>query len=123
MDTIPIRADLIQSVEKLAQEQGTNAESLLNEWIQRQLALARERRIREEAARYRAQHSALLPIYGGQYIAMRNGEVIDHDTELGVLYQRVRERYGDEPVLMTPVTPEPMPVGHMRSPRLADTNE
>jgi hypothetical protein len=123
MTAIPVREELIRSVEKLAQEQGTNAEALVNEWIQRQLALAREQHIRAEAARYRAQHSALLPRYAGQYIAMRNGEVLDHDPEIGPLYQRMRAQYGDEPVLITPVTSDPMPVINMRSPRRADPPE
>ena len=123
MTPIAVPDELIRSVEKLAHEQGTNAEALVNDWIRRQLGLAREKRIREEAARYRTQHSALLPVYAGQYIAMRNGEVLDHDADIGTLYQRIRAKYGDEPVLITPVTPEPMPVLNMRSPRLADTPE
>ena len=109
----------MRSVEKLAQELGTTAEALIIEWIQRELGLAREQRIFEEAERYQAQHSALLPIYGGQYLAMLNGEVLDHDADLGPLYQRIRAQYGDEPVLITPVTPEPIPVLNMRSRRWA----
>ena len=123
MTNIAIRDDIIRSIEKFAQEQGTNTEALVNEWLQWQLALKREQRIREEAARYRAQHSVLFPVYAGQYIAMLNGELLDHDPELGPLYHRIRERYGDAPVLMTPVTPEPMPVANMRSPRWGDTEE
>jgi len=123
MTQIAVRADIARSIEKLAHEQGTDAEALVNKWLQWQLALAREQRIREEAARYRAQHSALFPVYAGQYIAMLNGELLDHDAEIGPLYQRMRERFGDEPVLITPVTAEPLPVLNMRSPRLADPTE
>lgn len=113
---ITVRDDLFHSVEKLAQEQGTSAEALITEWIERELA--REQRIFEESERFQAQHSALLPKYTGQYIAMRNGDVIDHDADLGPLNQRIRERYGDEPVLITPVMDEPIRVFNMRSPRL-----
>ena len=38
MVPIAIRDELIRSVEKLAQDQGTDAESLVNAWIERELA-------------------------------------------------------------------------------------
>jgi hypothetical protein len=123
MAQLVLRPDLASAVEKLASEQGKNAEALLNEWIERDLFLARERRIFEESERFQAQHSALLPLYAGQYIAMRNGEVVDHDQTLAPLLQRVREKYGDEPILITPVTAEPIRTFTIRSPRLSKTGE
>lgn len=119
MIPIPVRDELIRSVEKLALEQGTNAEALVNEWIERQLALAREQRIREESVRFRAQHSALQATYAGQYVAMRDGEMLDHDAEVQALYLRIRERFGDEPILIAPVLDSPMTTYQMRSPRVA----
>ncbi len=119
MIPIAIRDELIRSVEKLAQDQGTDAESLVNEWIERQLALAREQQIREESARFRAQHSSLLATYTGEYIAMRNGEVLDHDLDVQALYLRMRERFGDELILIAPVTDTPEPTYDMRGPRMA----
>jgi len=119
MNPIAIRDELMRSVEKLAQEQGTDAESLVNEWVARELALAREQKIREEATRFRAQHSALQAAYPGQYVAMRNGELLDHGSDVQALYQRIRARFGDEPVLIAPVTDSPTPTYQMRSPRLA----
>jgi hypothetical protein len=118
MIPIAIRDELVRSIEKLAQEQGTNAESLVNEWIERQLSLAREQRIREESARFRAQHDRLWASYAGEYVAMRSGEVLDHSPDVNALYLRIRERYGDEPILIAPVTEAPTPTYQMRSPRL-----
>ena len=110
---------MIRSVEKLAQDQGTDAESLVNAWIERELALAREQRIREESARFRAQHSTLHANYAGEYVAMRNGQVLDHDPDVQALYLRMHEHFGDEPILIAPVTDTPDPTYNMRSPRLA----
>lgn len=119
MMPITIRDDLIESIEKLAREQGTDVETLVNEWVERQLALAREQKIREESARFRSQHSALQMAYPGEYVAMRNGAVLDHGADVKQLYARIRERFGDEPVLVAPVTDSPTPVYQMRSPRHA----
>ena len=118
MVPIAIRDELIRSAEKVAQEQGTDVASLVNEWVRRELALAREQKIREESGRFRAQHSALQANYLGEYVAMRNGEVLDHGADVHALYLRIRDQFDDEPVLIAPVTESPTPTYHMRSPRL-----
>jgi len=74
---------------------------------------------REQQA-YEAQHSQLLEEYAGQYIAMYQGEVVDHDEDSGGLWQRVRKRYGKEPVLITPVLQEARQTIVVRSPRLLE---
>lgn len=117
MIPIAIRDDLIRSAEKVAQEQGRDVASLVNEWVERELALAREQKIREESARFRAQHSALQAKYLGEYVAMRGGEVLDHGADVQALYLRMRDRFGDEPVLIAPVTESSTPTYDMRSPR------
>jgi Family of unknown function (DUF5678) len=119
MIPIAIRDELIRSAEKVAQEQGKDVASLVNEWVERELALAREQKIREESALFRAQHGALRAKYLGEYVAMRGGEVLDHGTDVHELYLRMRDRFGDEPVLIAPVTDSPTPTYQMRSPRFA----
>lgn len=81
-------------------------------------ALEQKLVIDREMEAYLQQHEQLLTIYRGQSIAMHNGEVIDHDPDEVALSQRVRARYGKEPVLITPVLPEPIQTIFVRSPRL-----
>ncbi|MEP7356733.1 MAG: DUF5678 domain-containing protein [Anaerolineales bacterium] len=119
MIPIAIRDELIRSIEKLARELDTDAETLLNEWIERQIALAREQKIREESGRFRAQHNHLQSTYAGEYVAMLNGAVVDHGSNVNELYLRIRDRFGDEPVLIAPVTDSSTPTYQMRSPRVA----
>ncbi len=119
MIPIGIRDDLIRSAEKVAQDQGTDVASLVNKWVERELALAREQKIREESVRFRAQHGALRSRFLSEYVAMRSGEVLDHDADVYALYLRIRDRFGDEPVLIAPVTDSPTLTYQMRSPRLA----
>ena len=60
---------------------------------------------REEAA-YQLMHSELLTQYANQHVAIYHEKLVDHDTDAGRLYQRVRQRYANEFVLITPVEPE-----------------
>ena len=119
MIPIAIRDELVRSIEKLARELDTDPETLVNEWVERQIALAREQKIREESGRFRAQHSELRSAYAGEYVAMRQGVVVDHGPNVNDIYQRIRNRFGDEPVLIAPVTDSSTPTYQMRSPRVA----
>lgn len=78
-----------------------------------------QRLIAVEMQHYLRQHQHLLARYRGQYIAMHQGEVIDHDIDEVALSRRVRIRYGDTTILITPVLPDPIQKITVRSPRLA----
>ncbi|HEY54006.1 MAG TPA: hypothetical protein G4N94_11165 [Caldilineae bacterium] len=64
-----------------------------------------------------AQHDALLQAYAGQYIAMFQGSVVDHDMDRVALSLRVRKQYGNQPILITFVRPETLQDIVIRSPR------
>jgi hypothetical protein len=119
VESITIQTKLFESIRKIAQHEKTSIEVLVNTWLARQLALVREQHIKEESARFAEQHGVLRERYMGQYVAMRDGEIVDHDTDVSVLYLRIKEQHGDAPILIAPVTEHPIPVYEMRSPRLA----
>jgi hypothetical protein len=77
----------------------------------------RVKKIQEEAKRFQARHAELYTQYAGQYIALQEGVVLDHDVDLLILYDRIQACYGDEPILITPVTAEPMQTFRVLSPR------
>lgn len=108
MITVPLRSNLADQLQNEATRRHTSVEALANDWLEEQLWQAKRKKIDEEAERFRAQHAQLLARYDGQFVAMRDGEVIDHDSDLVTLHQRVRAQYGDEPILISPVTSEPM---------------
>lgn len=62
-------------------------------------------------------HDQLKKSYLGQYVAVFDQQVVDHDAELKLLYQRIRQKYPDEFVLIRRVEANPEPVYHFRSPR------
>jgi hypothetical protein len=118
MITVPIREDLFEPIQQIARQERVTIEVLVDEWLTRQLALAREQKIKEEAVRFQEKHPELLTHFAGEYIAMQNGDVLDHGTNLRQLHMRIKKHYKNAPVLFTQVTENPKPVYNMRSPHL-----
>jgi hypothetical protein len=76
--------------------------------------------IEQEQRAYETQHRQLLEAYPGQYVAMIHGSVVDHDADRAALGRRVRARYGNAPVLITPVRSEARQTIVIRRPRLIE---
>jgi hypothetical protein len=76
------------------------------------------KKIQSETKAFLAQYETLQAKYLGQYVAMHEGKVIDHDVDLRTLHLRVYERVGYTPVLLKQVTVEPERELVFRSPRL-----
>ena len=71
---------------------------------------------REEAA-YRRLHPSLLEKYPDQYVAIYDGELVDHDSDQVELYLRVKLRYSNKFIWIAPVRPESEETYITRSPR------
>jgi len=76
------------------------------------------RKIQAESRAFDALKADLLAKYPGEYVAVHNGEVIDHNPELRTLHLRVYEKYGRTPVLLKQVLAGPERELVIRSPRL-----
>lgn len=92
---------------------GNGDEQSLSEW-ERQI-----QQISLEQRAYEHQHHEILERYDGRYIAMRQGQIVDNDTDKTALARRVRRQYGNESVLIKLVQSDLMEIYHIRSPRLA----
>lgn len=73
--------------------------------------------LREKAA-YLAKHSELMEQYGGQYVAMFHGQVVDHDQDILALVRRINRDYSENVVLIKQVIDQPDRVLDFRSPRI-----
>jgi len=56
--------------------------------------------LRAEMAWYQAEKRKLVPRYRGQYLAIVNRKVVDHDKVFGALARRVFKRWGVRPIFM-----------------------
>ena len=60
-----------------------------------------ESNISAESAAWYARSDADREPYAGQYVAVLQGEVLDHDSDRLALAQRIRARYPETPALIT----------------------
>jgi hypothetical protein len=72
----------------------------------------------QEEAAYHTIHAELMAHHAGEYVAIYQGELIDHDQNEMALLHRLEAGYPDEVVLMKQVRPLPEPELRFRSPRL-----
>jgi hypothetical protein len=120
--------DLYRRAEKLARLRRRDVADLLAESItlpettptkdampERDTAVAQE-----EAAFYRL-HPELWQKYPGQYVAIHNEEVVDHDADQVALYLRVKARYPGQFVWIAPVKETAVEEYVARSPRSVES--
>ena len=96
-----IEPQLFSRVEQAADEHKIGMDRILTDALRRYLWELDRRKISEESQVYQQRHAELKAQYLGQYIAMHNGQVVDHDMDVTVLRQRVRQRFGRRPVMVT----------------------
>lgn len=72
----------------------------------------------KEIAAFEAMQVALLAQYLGQYVAIFQGKVVDHDADKASLLDRLAQSYPQEVVLVRHVRRTPRPPFRLRSPRL-----
>ena len=118
MTDYPLAPEVLSQLEEVAKAEKRNVADLLNDLAKDYIARRHDEKIMAEAARFREQHSQLWAQYPGEYVAMRDGKVLDHDADLSALRQRVRAHFGGAPILIAPVTAEPAREFRVRRPRL-----
>jgi hypothetical protein len=104
MATIQLVPDLAEQIESLVGGDPARTQAFIENAIRTHIAELHQTKIRQETEAFKAQHQELSATYPGQYIAMHQGSVIDHDTDLRTLHLRVYEQVGHIPVLLKQVT-------------------
>lgn len=77
-----------------------------------------DQQIHRESEHFIRQHAILLRDYKGEYVAMHEGLVIDHDPDKRALASRIREKWHATPILIRLVTGQPYREVVIRSPRV-----
>lgn len=74
--------------------------------------------IARETIAYETMHEQLMAKYAGEYVAVFNGQLVDHDSDELTLFRRIDSIFPNDIVLLKRVVPLPEPELRVRSPRL-----
>ncbi len=102
----------------MADERGASVEDVMNNLVRQYLREVRHEKLLVEFEHYQAMHAELKAKYLNQHVAIHDGQLVDVDADANVLLRRVRDRFGDTPVLIMQVEDEPIREYVFRSPRL-----
>lgn len=118
MLTVTLKPTIAEKAKRFIERSHESLDMLVDKALSAYLDEADREKIRAERRVFDAQREELLAKYRGEYIAVHEGKVMDHDPHLGTLHRRVFARLGDTAVLLKKVTDEPDRELVFRSPRL-----
>jgi hypothetical protein len=117
MLTVTLKLETAEELNSLANETQTEAGEIVERAVRQYLDRFRLEKIHAETEAFIQQRRAILEQYRGEYVALHEGRVIDHDLDLRSLHLRVFDRLGHTPVLLKRAIDEPEREIVFRSPR------
>lgn len=113
---IELRPDLRETLEEDAAREAKSVSDVVNDAVERYLRERQLARLDAEVEAYERMHPQLKQKYFGQWVAVHNQELVDHDNDHAALYQRVRDKYGRAAVLIRQVMEQPTREIRIRTP-------
>jgi hypothetical protein len=102
MVALQISQKLAGTIEQEAQERGLSVGAYLQIAVKRERALFARMKIEQEQEWWMNLSLKQRAKYDGEFIAVHNKKVVDHDKDQKALYKRVRGKLGNIPVLLMP---------------------
>jgi hypothetical protein len=98
------KPELVERLEQVATAQGATVEELLYQAVSEYLDKLAHQKIQVESDAFEKLHPELVTKYLGEYVAIHDGVVVDHDIDVRTLHLRIRKQFGRIPVLLRQVT-------------------
>jgi hypothetical protein len=119
MTTITLKPDVAEQIRYLVNLSGEDVDNntIVDRALRRYLAEFRREKVRKELQAFQQQRQTVLINYPGEYVAIHQGQVIDHDVDLRTLHLRIFDQLGHTLVLLKQVNPEPERELVFRTPR------
>lgn len=114
MPTITVEPELYERIEAAAEENQADTEQIAKEAFKLYFWEQNRRKISRESSEYRKQHSEIKKRYLGQFIAMHQGQIVDHDSDFQPLFERIRASFGNTAVMIKKVEEEPETIIYRR---------
>jgi hypothetical protein len=118
MLTVQVEDSIASQIAHLAEAEARTTEEVVHEALARYLSDAHRTLIRAETEAFEQLLPTLKTNHAGDYVAIHQGKVLDHDPDLRNLHLRVVQRLGNVPVLLKKVSDEPDRDLVFRSPRI-----
>ncbi len=102
MSEMVVSEPLASQIRQEAEAEGIGVESLLDAALRHYRFEAQRKKINGEAEWWCAVAPEIRANYTGEFVAIHNRQVIDHDRDEDALRKRIRARYGRIAVLFAP---------------------
>ena len=100
------RPGLIERIRDLARETNRDTTQVVETAVKAYLDQLDREKLHKEGEAFWAMQADLVAQYPGEFVAVHQGQVVDHDPDVVRLEQRVAERWGEVAILIAPVTDE-----------------
>ncbi len=112
--SVPLSNEIYERAQKMAHQRDVAVEQLLAEHLEASLAesavtLDENRIVEQEWLAYRTLHPTLRAQYLSEYVAIYQGQLVDHDPNQLALIKRLDQKYPDQFVFVRHITPDPLP--------------
>ncbi|HEX6383445.1 MAG TPA: DUF5678 domain-containing protein [Anaerolineae bacterium] len=95
---VSLRPDLVSQVKRITQRENADVEEFVDQAVRERIKRLKDEKFEAEAEAYRQLHPELVKQYLGQFVAIHEGQVVDHGPDSEELFLRIKRRYGDIPV-------------------------
>ena len=102
MAILQVSEELIGEIRDEAETRGLAVEEFLRAALQRERTLANRRKIEREQEWWLGLPLSERARYEGEFVAIHEQKIVDHDKDERGLYRRIRARYGQTPVAIIP---------------------
>lgn len=121
--TITLPDDLVEQAQTEAHQGGKPLQDILAAALRQVYPLLvlhpQHAQMQQEVLAFQSMHSQLVITHLGEFVAIKNGQLVDHDPDFDMLIDRIRETYGSQSIVMVDQVLESLPPEiRLRSPRL-----
>lgn len=116
METIRLRPDLLVSLQDDARQEGRSVSDIVNDAVVYYLRQQQRAKLDLEISAYESMHPYLWREFPKEWVAIHERQVADHDPDRRLLYLRIRETYGQIPILIRQVEEFPTAEIWLRTP-------
>jgi 2-polyprenyl-3-methyl-5-hydroxy-6-metoxy-1,4-benzoquinol methylase len=102
MSELILQEPLASQVRREAEAQGVDIESYLKSALRLYRFHAQKAKLSVEVEWWRARSEEERKRFAGEFVAVHNQEVVDHDADEQALLKRIRLAFGKAPILVTP---------------------